>query len=88
MNIKIYKEHERLYYDASKDIWSQDADSDNEGLISDFSSPGKSDYDTDPAEKEILEDNGSENFPDELCHTDEVDDPQQENASQGTKFLL
>ena len=50
----MYKEHERLYYDASKGIWSQDADSDKEGLISDFSSPGESDYDTNPAEKEIL----------------------------------
>ena len=47
-------------------VSSQDADSDNEGLISDFSSPGESDYDTDPAEKEILGDKNSENFPDEL----------------------
>ena len=71
------------YCDASKGIWSQDADSDSKGLISDFSSPGKSDYDTDPAKKEILRHYNSENFPDELCHIDDLDVQQQENASQG-----
>ena len=84
LNIKIYKEHERLYYNATKGIWSQDADSDNEGLISDFSSPGESNYDTDPTEKEILLEYSSENFTDELCNNDDVALQQQENASQGT----
>ena len=84
LNIKIYKEHERLYYDATKGIWSQDVDSDNEGLISDFSSPGESDYDTDPTEKEILGEYSSESFTDELCNNDDVALQQQENASQGT----
>lgn len=83
LNIKIYKEHKRLYYDSSKGIWSQDAvllNSDDEGL-SDFSSPGESDHDTDPAvENEMLEDFNVLNT--ESYHTVDFIAHQKENANQ------
>ena len=46
LNIKIYNEHKRLYYDASKRSWNQDVVmiSDNEEASSEFSSLSEADY--------------------------------------------
>ena len=97
LNIKIYKEHKRLYYDTDKGIWSQDVAllNHNNEELSDFNSPGVSDYDTDPA-IEMLEDQlcnedlCSEDFNDvnaEAYHIADLATCQNENTNQGTYVI-
>ena len=46
LNIKIYNEHKRLYYDTFKRSWNQDVvmDNDNKEASSEFSSLSEADY--------------------------------------------
>ena len=98
LNMKIYKEHRKLYYDANKGIWNQDAillDSDNEECSSEFSSlDNDMDYMNHSLENDaVIGGQCSEDFSDldtEACPVVDfsADQNLQENTYQGIRVYI
>lgn len=100
LNIKIYKEHKRLYYDASKGVWSQESlllDSDKEECSSEFSSIDEMNYNTDGMNSgnELIEEqyhsesdfSDLDTVPASLVVDSTVDQGQQENPCEGITYI-